>query len=62
MLPRKVRAVVTTRHGCSERSDWHIEGTPEAHDAMHSLIERQTEMVCIGWEQHPDNQDEDDLP
>ena len=58
MKSRQVRAIVTTRHGCSERSDWHSEGSSEAHDAMHRLVERQTEMVCIGWEQHPDDENE----
>ena len=55
---RRVRAVVTIRHGCTERSDWHPVGSPDATDAMHRLVERQTEMVCVDWEHHWDDEDE----
>ena len=50
MGSRKVRAVVSTRFGCHERTGWFPEGSPEAVDAMQSLVHQQTEMVCVDWE------------
>jgi len=50
MGSRKVRAVVTTKFGCWERTAWHPEGSAEGTDAMHTLVDRQTEMFCLSWE------------
>ena len=56
MGDRKVRAVVTTKFGCRERTDWHPEGSPEAMEAMEALIQRQTDMFSIDWEERDDDQ------
>ena len=47
---RKVRAVVSTRFGCKERTDWFPEGSPEATEALQDLVQRQTEMFSVSWE------------
>jgi hypothetical protein len=54
---RKVRAVATTRFGCKERTDWHPEGSPEAFEAMETLIQKQTDMFSIDWEERDDEAD-----
>ena len=54
MWSRKVRAVVSTRFGCHERTGWFPEGSPEAVEAMQTLVGEQTEMVCIEWEDQDD--------
>ena len=54
MGSRKVRAVVSTRFGCHERTGWFTERSPEAIEAMQALVHEQTEMVCIEWEDQDD--------
>jgi len=50
MENRKVRAIVSTKVGCHERTDWFPEESMEAVEAVNDLVHRQTEMVCIDWE------------
>ena len=50
MRNRQVRAVVSTKFGCQERTDWFPEGSPEATKAMQNLVHQQTEIVCVDWE------------
>ena len=57
MENRRVRAVVTTKFGCRERTDWHPEGSPEAIEAMEALMQMQTDMFSIDWEEREDEAD-----
>ena len=50
---------VRTPHGCSERSDWHPEGSVDAIAAMEALVKKQTGICSAGWEYWDE---EDDPP
>lgn len=56
-MSRKVRAVVHTPHGCSERTTWFPEGSPEATAAMEELVKRQTTIYAASWEYWDDRED-----
>ena len=55
-MSRKVRAVVHTPHGCSERTAWSPEGSPEAVAAMEELVKRQDTVYMVEWEYWDDNE------
>jgi len=46
----KVRAVVHTQHGCSERTEWYPERSPDATAAMEALVKKQTGIFFVAWE------------
>jgi hypothetical protein len=46
-----VRAVVTTRFGCKERTNWYRGITPEAIDAVNALVHRQKDDFSLSWEE-----------
>jgi len=45
-----IRAVVTTKYGCQERTGWYPNGSPEAEAAMKALAHRQTTEFSVTWE------------
>ena len=49
-MSHKVRAVVHTPHGCSERTEWFPEGSPEAISAMEELLKKQSTIFRASWE------------
>ena len=56
-MSRKVRAVVHTPHGCSERTAWFPEGSPDAIAAMEELVRKQTTLYAASWEYWHDTDD-----
>jgi hypothetical protein len=52
----RVRAVVTTKSGCKERTAWYRGITSEAIDAVNALVRRQRDDFSLNWEQWGDNQ------
>lgn len=56
----KVRAVIHAPHGCSERSEWHPEGSPGALAAMEALVKKQTGIYSVGWEYWDEENDPPD--
>jgi len=57
MQRQKVRAVVHTTYGCSERSEWYPEGSPDATAAMEALVKKQTGVFSVSWEYWDDESD-----
>jgi hypothetical protein len=51
-----VRAVVTTKFGCKERTAWYPGITSEAIDAVNALVRRQRDDFSLSWEQWGNNQ------
>ena len=51
MASPKVRTVVTTQSGRKEVSNWYINGSPQAIDAMLSLIQKHPDIVSLDWEE-----------
>jgi hypothetical protein len=43
--------VATTQSGRKEVSNWYISGSPQAIDAMLSLIRNHTDIVSLDWEE-----------
>ena len=56
-MSRKMKAVVHTPQGCSERTAWFPEGSPEAIVAMEELIARQSTLYVASWEYWEDEDD-----
>ena len=46
----KVRAVVTSRWGFQERTDWYPDGSPEATAALEAIVRQQTGDFAVTWE------------
>jgi len=51
MASPKIRMVATTQSGRKEVSNWYISGSPQAIDAMLSLIRKHTDIVSLDWEE-----------
>jgi hypothetical protein len=57
MQNRFVRAVVSTRFGCQERTGWFSEGSFEAVEAMKDSVHQQTDMVRVDWEERDEEKE-----
>jgi len=57
MHRQRVRAVVTTQYGCSERSDWYPDESPQVIAAMEALVKKQTGVFSVSWEYWDDASD-----
>ena len=51
MQHHMVRAVVTTKYGCQERTPWYPEGSPESVAAAESLVLKRTGDFILDWEE-----------
>jgi hypothetical protein len=51
MTSPKVRLVAITHSGRKEVSDWYVNGSPQAIEAMLSLIRKHTDIVSLDWEE-----------
>jgi hypothetical protein len=49
-MQRNVRAVVKTKDGRTEYTDWHPEWSQEAMDAMEALVKQHADFRVVGWE------------
>jgi hypothetical protein len=52
----RIRAVVTTKFGCQERTAWYRGITSEAIAAVNALVRRQTDDFILSWEQWGDEE------
>jgi len=62
-MARKVRAVVHTPHGCSERTGWFPEGSADAIAAMEEPVKKQSTIFMSSreyWDDIDDPLDSDE--